>query len=302
MKKILLYLLLLLAGNHLIALGLPSKAANSPLVDTIYVSQAATTYLLFPEEVDMLDLGIGEGYLLKIEGRCVFIKAKDSKAPLTSLLIKYGDTYLLTMLAYTPLPTRYLHDFRLQSSGKQQVSRKQVGRKQLGKQPKDTISTHTISTPIDPVFAAQDKLASISEQPGALQMHPPDALLASGKKDNLQLFLSQVSLDTGAIYLALALANESSMDFTIAYISFEILERKGRYFSSNNQNRKQQIPLASLAPERLLAGKKTAMLYALPLYALRARSKLLITLKEASGERVLRLRIPARLLMNAQRR
>lgn len=91
------------------------------------------------------------------------------------------------------------------------------------------------------------------------------------------------------------------MDFTMAYISFEILERKGRYFSSRNQHIKQQIPVASLAPERLVAGKKTTLLYALPLYALRARSKLLITLREASGERVLRLRIPARLLMKAQR-
>lgn len=181
MKKILLYLLLLLAGKETIASGLPHQTATpAALVDTIYVSHAATTYLLFPQEVEMLDLGIGDSYHLKIEGRCVFLKAKDSKAPLTSLLINYRDTYLLILLAYTPAPTRYLYDFSRQATGKQASGKQLESKQAVGMLPEDTLPSS-----LDPLPGKQQHPRSVGEQLAALQKDPTPALLASGKRDNL---------------------------------------------------------------------------------------------------------------------
>lgn len=273
MKKIFVYLLLLMAGREVYAY---STSADTATPDTVYVSHKATTYLLFPQEVDMLDISLQDEYYAKIEGKNVFIRAKNDNAPQTNFLIKYGDSYLIGILSYANSPRQYLYDLRKEKSGAEQIT------------------THTLSTDTADIGAIKQRLQQ-------LQDLKSNSLLQSSTKDKIRFSLSGVYIDKQATYLKLTLHNQSSMDYTIDYIGFELIEKKGRRFSSNNRNIQPRAPLAALAAQKLPANQKTTLVYALQSYAMRSKSKLLITLRETAGARVLRLSIPARLIAKARR-
>ncbi|MBD0258826.1 MAG: DUF4138 domain-containing protein [Cytophagales bacterium] len=263
MKVILLLLLFLLASVR------PTAAQT----DTIQVTHTANTYLLFNQPVDLVAVGLAGTYLAKIEGKSVFLKAKEANVWPTTILVRSGDDYFTAQLEYNPLPEKSLYDFR--STGNASV----LPAKSKTVQP---LPAATVQKRLEELSKAADGKA-----------------LRTKKAGDVRLSLVSLFNDQGATYLQLLLRNGSSIPYWLDYVGFELLEQRGKRFSNNNTDRKETLPLVAVAPAQIAAGKAEALRFALPLYAFGRRGKLLITVRETAGSRVLHLKVPGQAINHA---
>lgn len=241
--------------------------------DTIQVTHTANTYLLFNQPVDLVDVGLAGTYLAKIEGKSVFLKAKEANVWPTTILVRSGDDYFTAQLEYNPLPEKNLYDFR--STGNASV----LPAKSKTLQP---LPAATVQKRLEELSKAADGRA-----------------LRTKKAGDVRLSLVSLLNDQGATYLKLLLHNGSSIPYGLDYVGFELLEKRGKRFSTNNTDRKEMLPLVAVAPAQIAAGQEEALRYALPLYAFGRRGKLLITVRETAGSRVLHLKVPGRSINHA---
>lgn len=235
--------------------------------DTIWVSDTETTYLLFPNEVQLIDIGRTGDYFAKIEGKSVFLKARSNASGPTNFLVRYGSEYYTARIQFAALPARSLYDMRVYPAT--QVEEEKVA--------------HDV---------AGAKLARLREEAdqGGLQQR---------SRHGLTLRLTQLQIDRLGIYLAMHLSNPSSIDYQLDFVGFSFQEKKGRRFSRNNSFSKEVRPNAQAAPELIPAHGEAELLYALPLFAMSSRGRLLIQFREKEGSRILRMSIPARRINRA---
>jgi hypothetical protein len=242
--------------------------------DTLFVTHSATTYLLFASEVTLVDIGQKGEYVSSIEGKCVFVKAaKDGAAP-TSILVQHGNEYFVALLAYKKLSSHFLYDYRKKASPEIALQKE---------------SKHDETVDIEKV---RQHFISFQNLPQGIRRKRTG-------KDHLQLSLTHLANDKGATYLNFTLRNGSTIDYQIDMVSFERSEKRGKRFSSNNVNLEFVEPILCSSTQAIEAKCKEALQFAIPLYALRARSHMIVTLREKNGSRMLSLKIPARYINRA---
>ena len=241
--------------------------------DTIFVSDTETTYLLFPEKVELVDIGKAGEYAARIEGESVFLKALKSQASQTSLLVRYGKQYYHAKLIFTNQPEKNLYEIR--SAAKSTLEAEE------GKQEEEV-----------KFGSIRDRLEKVKSLEGRKGM--------KYSRHSLTVRTTHLQNDSMATYLGFTLKNNSSIDYKIDFIGFSLSEKKGRRFSRNNLFKKELLPFTSDAPAVVHGGEEEKLFYALPLYAMASRGKLQIQIREKNGSRVLRLSIPARLINNAK--
>ena len=243
-------------------------------IDTIYVSNTENTYLLFPEEVNLVDIGRTGAFAARIEGECVFLKALTSQSVQTSFLVRYGKQYMIAKLVNSNSPKKILYDFRGNTSPPVDS----------GVEKKEEKVEHK---------AAAEGLETIKEQKGR-------KITPVKSQHGLKVGITHLQNDREATYLGIFLRNNSSIDYKIDFVGFALVEKRGRRFSRNNRVQKELIPFASNGPTVIQAGEEEVLFYALPLYAMSSRGKLQIQIREKRGARILRLSIPSRKINNAQ--
>ena len=257
-----------------LSLGLLIRAFTPMLAqsDTVQVSNRATTYLLFPHPVDLVDIGLPQGYLARIEGHCVFVKAREAGTAPTTLLVKNGDYYFTAHLQFSASPKQGLYDYR-------------GGFSQNVKDQKSPA-----------IYLASD--AKVARRLAQIR-HSGGRALRQTKLKGVSLSLLGLWNDESATYLLLELKNASSIPYRIDYIGFERIEKKGRRFSANNTANQVTVPLVAIAPTQVTVGQMDTLRYALPLYAFGSRGKMIIKAQEMNGSRTLQLAISGRRLNQA---
>jgi hypothetical protein len=201
----------------LAALLIPLFTFANP--DTLFVTHEATTYLLFSEEVKLVDIGKSGEYLSRIEGKCVFVKAAQRGATPTSILVQHGEEYFVAHLAYKPFIKTFLYDRR----------RKRV-KEDL---PKGSSEAQILDMEgMRPHFIA-------------FQNSPQGVKNKTVQRHHLRLSLTHLKNDKRATFLRFTLENNSSIDYQIELVTFERKEKKGRRFSQNNINSEFIEPLLS---------------------------------------------------------
>lgn len=255
----------------LAALLIPPFTFANP--DTLFVNHGATTYLLFSEDVKLVDIGKAGEYLSRIEGKCVFVKAAKQGATPTSILVQYGEEFFVALLAYEPLVKTFLYDCR----------RKTV---------KEVLPKGSSEAQILDIEGVRPHF-------NAFQNLPQGVKSKTVQRHHLRLSLTHLQNDKKATFLSFTLENNSSIDYQIELVTFERQEKKGRRFSQNNINNAFIKPLFASDTELIEAGKKGQLFYALPLYALGARSYIKLSLREKNGSRMLTLKLPARYINKA---
>lgn len=241
------------------------KAAADTPPDTIFVSHTETTYLLFPEDVLLVDIGRTGEYFARIEGRSVFLKARDRQAGPTNMLVRFGQAYFTVRLVYSDLPEQHLYRLGEEATRPEMAAEEQGSSRIL------------------------DRLHRLKEESAG-------GLVRQRRKHALHLRITHLQHDEQAIYLGLQLSNGSSVDYKTDFAGFRFEEKRGRRFSRNNTYNKEVRPFAAIAPEVIPGQGEAAMFYALPLYAMTSRGRLRILLQEKDGARVLKLSVPARLI------
>jgi hypothetical protein len=239
--------------------------------DTIQVSPERTTYLLFNQPVDLVDIGLTQAYVARIEGACVFIKALQAGAAPTTLLVRSGNDYFSAHLQSHSKPPKSLYDYR--------------GRNLSLSSPTSSESTSVTSVQLE------QQLDRIRPAEGKV--------IRQTKQHRVSLSLIGMYNDPSATYLVLRLRNRSSIPYRIDYVGFERVEKRGRRFSANNLENQETVPLGVVAPASIGPHLTDTLRYALPLYAFGSRGKLRAMVREANGSRTLQLSIPGRLLNQA---
>lgn len=166
------------------------------LSDTLFITHGATTYLLFAEEVVLVDIGKSNEYLSRIEGKCVFVKAAKEHTSPTSILVQHGDEYFVAVLAYKSFSNRFLYDYR----------KKALTEKILQK---DSNKDKNVD------------LEKVRQHFKNFQKSPQGVKNKSVSRGHLQLALNHLANDKEATFLSFTLQNRSSIDYVIEVVTFE---------------------------------------------------------------------------------
>ncbi|EMR02303.1 DUF4138 domain-containing protein [Cesiribacter andamanensis] len=251
-----------------------AAAPGAAAQDTLFVTDTETTYLLFPGEVQLVDIGRPGDYFARIEGQSVFLKARSQQSGPTNLLVRFGEAYYTARLAVANSPSGRLYDLR-------------------------SSPVYTAATRGTRVRKEGADPASFQASLLRLQHLPHTHASPRNTRHGMQLRLVQLQIDEEALYLGLSLQNNSSIAYTPDYVGFTYQERRGRRFSRNNRYQKEVRPIAELAPAVLPAREVSTLWYALPLYAMSARGRLQLQFRESGGARNLRILLPARWINQA---
>lgn len=258
--------------------------SNENLLD-VAVSDSSTTYLVFGGPVGLVDVGMANNYLVKIEANAVFVRAKRKNAPPTPMLIRYGSKYWMGRLVYVNRPVLQLYDF--QKDGALGLN----NNSSAGSAPENELAMDKELEKKNEVEGKLTKLRKTKEE------HQSVAVV----DNDLVLSLANVRNDKDFTYLRFKVINHSAIDYNVDFTDFQLVENAQKKFLAKKKNeaRRPLAPSGGVA-NQIITGRTTGYLtYAIPLYAATERGYLEVTLREVNGARVLVLPVPSRVINRA---
>jgi hypothetical protein len=274
------------AQSAVTASSATAVATTDNLLD-VAVSDSSTTYLVFGGPVSLVDVGMANNYLVKIEANAVFVRAKRKHAPPTPILIRYGSKYWMGRLVYVNRPVLQLYDF--QKDGALSINGKSAS--STGAAPENELA---LDKEREKKAVVEGKLQTLRK---AREEHQAVAVV----DNDLVLSLANVRNDKDFTYLRFKVINKTNIDYNVDFTDFQLVENAQKKFLARKKNEARR-PLAPSGggPNQVITGRTTGYLtYAIPLYAATERGYLEVTLRELNGARVLVLPVPSRVINRA---
>lgn len=248
--------------------------------DTVYVSGEMTTYMIFPENVAVMDIG-SKHYVGKIESdNMLYLKPLKAHVPPSSLLVRTAEERIyLHYIAYRQQPKKIFWDYRTDTLIPAQLTR----------------SNQAATLP------AAKPAKSYTQKLTFLQKVPPKRKITYCKANGLQVEVTGLALDREAMYVRMDIKNRTSIPYKIDYVGFTYEQRHTKKSQRRIAPEKMEVaPFAQVAVPIISPQGEECLVYALPLYANAKRGFLEIVIRESDGNRLLSVRIPARRLAKAQ--
>lgn len=261
----------------------------APALLDVAVSDSSTTYLVFGGPVSLVDVGMANNYLVKIEANAVFVRARRKSAPPTPILIRYGSKYWMGRLVYVNRPVLQLYDF--QKDGALSVSSGTSEGTAAGAAPENELA----------LDKEREKKAAVEGKLSQLRKTREEHQAVAVVDNDLVLSLANVRNDKDFTYLRFKVINHSAIDYNVDFTDFQLVENAHKKFLARKKNeaRRPLAPSGGLA-NQVVTGRTTGYLtYAIPLYAATDRGYLEVTLRELNGARVLVLPVPSRVINRA---
>ncbi|SNR99078.1 DUF4138 domain-containing protein [Hymenobacter mucosus] len=262
---------------------------TAPALMDVAVSDSSTTYLVFGGPVSLVDVGMANNYLVKIEANAVFVRARRKSAPPTPILIRYGSKYWMGRLVYVNRPVLQLYDF--QKDGALSVSSGTSEGTAAGAAPENELA----------LDKEREKKAAVEGKLSQLRKTREEHQAVAVVDNDLVLSLANVRNDKDFTYLRFKVINHSAIDYNVDFTDFQLVENAHKKFLARKKNeaRRPLAPSGGLA-NQVVTGRTTGYLtYAIPLYAATDRGYLEVTLRELNGARVLVLPVPSRVINRA---
>ena len=257
--------------------------------DTIYVNQDQHAYLVFDEEVSLLDLGgerefgmdIPENVVLvkdfaaRAEKNAVYLTARSDSATETSIFVQAGKKAFVGVICFRTLPPKLLYDQREKTMNKAA-----------------SYDRRNYVPEVD-VSLVEERLYQLDEEKRDIH----DIGVSNNKVD---WSLTNLRVDNSAIYLKLRLENQSALVYRIESISVENAEfYRKRLLSKRKVNKIPVEPLVEGSIVDVRPYDQHDYYVAIPVYAVGDQGAVLVTIRETSGIRSLQLEIPPQLMANA---
>ena len=249
----------------------PFLQKNVMSLDTIYCGTENTSYLLFKDKVDLVDIGKPVDYVVQIEENAVFIKSKHNAPSLSTLLVKAGGNFYLGMLNWKSNNTNFFYPINTNPSNPIQSN-------QTSPNPSDTLSRNL------------GQLAGIDAELTTLGFITP----------YIEAGVVVIRNDNKYTYLKILLKNKSSIPYQLDFISFQYFQHmpKGT-LRKGKKNAIDVFPAASPQINQVPPLTTKPLLYAIPSFGLAAKGYLLILFRERNGDRVLKIKIDGSELQRA---
>lgn len=248
--------------------------------DTIHVSISRTTYLAFPADIELVDIGNKE-YSFKVEKNILLLKSLRSGSHPTNMLVKFGQELFTANLIYAENNNRSLYDFRKKNFDYPATSRKKL---KAG----DTSgfnSGEVVSLSADSLIA--DSLVSL-KRVAAVKALSPHFKTYGTIKNSIAFLLGNMVSDDQFMYLQFQVINKSKLNYLLDYVSFEY-KKYGR-----NGVSKAFEPLFTPTTREVSAHKSETLVYVIPLFASGSDGQFTVTFRETLGNRKAQLHIPTR--------
>lgn len=259
----------------------------SETLQDVAVSDSSTTYLVFPGPVTLVDVGMVNNWLVKIEGNAVFVRARRKLPPATPMLIRFGSKYWMGRLVFVNRPVLQLYDYQ-NSSGLLGAAGTGAA---AGAAPENELA---MDKELEKKNEVEGKLSKLRK---AHEEHQTVAVV----DNDLVLSLANVRNDKDFTYLRFKVINKTAIDYNVDFTDFQLVENAKNKFLARKKNEARR-PLAPSggSPNQIITGRTTGYLtYAIPLYAATERGYLEVTLRELNGARVLVLPVPSRVINRA---
>ncbi|MDW3651948.1 MAG: DUF4138 domain-containing protein [Bacteroidia bacterium] len=267
-------------------------------LDTIFVSEAGTTVMIFPQPLSLVDLGSNH-FQASTHEKVLLLKARpDSYGILpTTLFVRYGsEGYFQGFLAYAPKPQEPFFDWRAMEffSPKKKEPDHPLGN---AFQKEDKVS----KAPGQKVEALGEldkaEITYFQARIDSLKKLGREQLSPRQKRDGLELNLQAVRNDSLYTYLRLGLVNHSSLPFRIKKLELSLREPvRGKSL----QDIQGMIALAYKEEPLVLEPYGEEEIYLIfPHSPSRKKARLQVLLQERKGNRSLELAIPYTLILKA---
>ena len=274
---------------NLFILILVTGALDAQATDTVYVSQAKHAYLLFDEDVSLLDLGgekefgpdIPENVVLvkdfaaSMEKNAVYVTVRSDSATETSIFVQAGKKAFVGVVCFRPVKGKLLYDQRDKTLNKAASYDREN-------------------------YVPDVDISLIEERLYQLDNEKRKVLDIGVSKNKVDWSLINLKVDNSAIYLKLRLENKSGLVYRIESISVENAEfYRKRILSKKKTNKVPVEPLIEGSIVDVRPYDQHDYYVAIPVYAVGDQGAVLITIRETSGIRSLQLEIPPQLMTNA---
>lgn len=246
--------------------------------DTIYVTAQAKTYVVFPDLVDWVDIGIAN-YLSKKSGKTVFFAADKAGLEPALLVIKYGDKMWHGTIAYKESLDESEQFLNLNDYEAEQIP--------------DFVNEERVkkdeSVSLDQIV--------IKRRLGILEGNTTEeektfAIL----QDKIIFKVAIFRQDEDHYYFKLAIYNKSKLEYVIDVIDFQYLDVDP---VSNLESTHYEYPQDFYANKTNKAGSFHVpekdvinLYYAIKKYKVSTKGKLRLTVREKEGTRILSFEIP----------
>lgn len=247
-------------------------------VDSVFVSTSSTSYLVFKDDIDLVDIGNTAQYVSSIDGKTVFIKAKVQSAAPTTFLVKCGDDYFQGVLCYKETLPRNFYDFR-------NIEVKTVT---------TTTTTAQIKQDNNALPAIDTLRLELKDLMNAFKSQATNRYKSYGVMDN-QLYWALTDARHSAKYsfIKMKVSNYSNVNYLVDQVTFEVYENK-TLLRNDIQIKLEDVP-------REIRSKEDGYLYfILPLISIPENCELKITLRERGGLRTVVYFAPAKVINTAQ--
>lgn len=313
--------------------GVTPFGATPTLLD-VAVSDSSTTYLVFPGAVSLVDVGMLNNYLIKIEATSVFIRARKKSTPPTPVMVRYGNKYWMGRLVTVQRPVLMLYDFTKPGALAPPEQKPQAKPGEMlgpdaivgpdlenlegidaqdvagSNQPGLQTSTGAVLQRTSPGVGPDNELAidravtakdRLNARLRTLGKEEPRLHSVATVDNRMSFSLVNVRNDKQFTYLRFKLVNNSSIDYQVDFADFTLVENDKKKFlgKKRNEARRPMMPAAGRANQRVPANSSGFLYYAVPLFAATNTGHLAVGVRELSGARAIALNIPSRVINTA---
>lgn len=243
--------------------------------DTIYVNTTRSSYLVFDNDVLIVDCGIKNDYAIHTDKNVVFIKSLRDNPQETTLFVSAGKKVYAGIVKFRPDNNEFLYDMREKTL--------------------NAAATYNRGNYIPDVNIAltKDRLFSMKN----IQREVSNIGVS---KNNVSWALTNLKADNSTIYLKLRLENNTALIYRVESISIENAEfYKKRLLSRKKVNKIPVVPHIEGNVVDVKPYSQQDYYIAIPVYAVGNQGAVYVTIREASGVRSQQLEIPYSLMAKA---
>jgi hypothetical protein len=250
---------------------LPFLLALSPAfagADTIYVNTTRSSYIVFDQDVVIVDCGVKNDYAVQAEKNVVFIKALKEPSQETTLFVSAGKKVYAGIVKFCKTNNQFLYDLRDKTL--------------------NVAASYSRDNYVPQVDIAltRERLFSLKEAPRKISN-------VGVTKNGCTWSLTNLKTDNSSIYLKLRLENNSALVYRVESISVENAEfYKKRILSRKKTNK---IPVVPQIEGNIVDVKPYSThdyFLAIPVYAVGKQGAVYVTIREVSGVRSSQIEIP----------
>lgn len=257
-----------------IVLLLTKVGFSQPHLDTVFCDTKNTSYIVFEEEVSLIDIGNPEDYVAQVKENIVFVKPLRENVSPTTFLIKTDKKIYYGTLVFNAKKKKYFYDMK--------------GESKNPNTPTQNLNTTNIPEGTNAKstdLPLKQKLADF----GTIKNEINTLGFISSNMDGA---VTVIRNDDKNTYLKFVVKNKTSIPFKLDFISFQYYQdmKKGTLRKSKKAPL-DVFPLAEPTIKEIGPGTTEALLYVIPTYALANNGYLMVLVRESSGDRVLKIKI-----------